>query len=254
MNKQIPVGLQLWSVRDDIKTDFAAAVSKVAEIGYRYVEMAGYGNLDAPKAQKAIATAGLKAISTHASFVHLKTELNRIVDEAKLFGVKHVVCSSPPPEALASRQTCEQLGKEFDEIGARLREHQLALSFHNHAKEFTSLDGRYALDWIMDSAAPRNLGSQLDVYWAFFAKVDCSTYIRPLGRRVTSLHIKDGFLSEKRDTCEIGFGKVPFEDIFKTIEAIGTVEFYIVEQEDYKFPPMECVKKSFETLKRWNKV
>jgi sugar phosphate isomerase/epimerase len=256
MRKNIPVALQLWSLKDEVNRDFATTASHVADIGYRYVELAGFGNLNPVQAQKALATAGLKAISAHFLLPRLRKEINQVIDEAKLFGFKQIVCPSLPTEALTSKQSCDLISKELQDIGAHLRSHQLTFAFHNHAKEFNVLDGRIALDLIFDAIAPKNLASQLDIYWVFFAKVDCNQCIRQLGRRIVSLHLKDGFLSEKgtRDTCEIGAGKVPFEQIFETIETIGCVENYVVEQEDFKSTPLESVKKSFEVLKGWNKV
>lgn len=241
-----PVALQLYSVRDDIKQNFARTVAEVAQIGYRGVELAGYGSLDAAAANRALNDAGLIAAAMHVSRERLQDDFERVVDEALLFGTSHMVCPWWKPEEFVAVDAVEAIGMELDSIGSRLRERGLLLSFHNHASEFRILEGRPILSWIAGAAAPRNLGIELDVFWAHAAGYPPARFLMEQGQRVRLLHLKD----EK----VLGTGPVDFAPIFSTAEAIGAVEWYIVEQEVYDDTPLASVRRGYEQMRRWGKV
>lgn len=101
-------------------------------------------------------------------------------------------------------------------------------------------------DWILDAAAPRDLGCQADVYWVHVGGKNPADFIREQGRRIRTLHLKD----EK----EIGTGPVNFTEVFAAIEAIGAIEWYVVEVEQYSHAPLESVRRSLATLKQWGKA
>jgi sugar phosphate isomerase/epimerase len=246
-----PASLQLWSIRDEMNKDFAAAMKAVAEIGYPYVETAGYGNTDAEGAKIAIDAAGLKVSGMHVGINRLRDEFAEVVAEAKRFGVSHVTCPAWPKEDYATAAGCIKVGEELDQVGARLRGEGLKFSFHNHGAEFAVVEGRYVFDWMLDASEPRNLGCQLDIYWAFRPGGDPVQFIREHGRRVTQLHFKDG---DKNRQTELGRGEVDYKGIIEVSEAIGACDFYIVEQEEYNFEPMESVRLCFEQLKAWGRA
>ncbi len=243
---KIPVSLQLWSLRDLTKDDFAGTMRKVAEIGFKGVETAGYGNLTAPDAAKAIADAGLKVSGQHIGLGALRADLTKVAVEAHLLGTKHIVCPSSPRELFRSPASCAQIGEELDEIGAKLRGFGLEFHYHNHAFELVELDGRRGFDWLLDAASPRNLLCQADVYWVHTGNKNPAQFIREQGRRIKLLHVKD----EK----EIGLGPVNFQEVFAAAESIGSIEWYVVEVERYNHAPLESVRLSFEQLKKWGKA
>ncbi|RRJ94750.1 sugar phosphate isomerase/epimerase [Opitutaceae bacterium TAV4] len=243
---KIPVSLQLWSLRDLTKDDFAGTMRKVAEIGFQGVETAGYGNLSAEDAAKAIADAGLKVSGQHIGLAALRADLTKVAQEALLLGTKHVICPSSPRALFVSPSACAQIGEELNEIGAKLRGFGLEFHYHNHAFELVELAGRRGFDWLLDAATPRNLLCQADVYWVHTGNKNPAEFIREQGRRIKLLHIKD----EK----EIGLGPVNFQEVFTAAESIGSVEWYVVEVERYNHAPLESVRLSFEQLKKWGKA
>jgi sugar phosphate isomerase/epimerase len=234
-----------------MKKDFAAAVKAVAEIGYPYVETAGYGSTDAEGAKSAIDAAGLKVSGMHVGIERLRGEFEAVVAEAKAFGTPHVTCPGWPIEDYATVAGCITVGEELNRIGAKLRKEGFRFSFHNHYAEFAEIEGRYVFDWMLDAAEPRNLGCQLDIYWAFRPGADPVQFIREHGRRVTTLHFKDG---DRERQNELGRGEVDYQTIMEVSEAIGACDFYIVEQEEYNFEPMESVRMCFEQLKAWGRA
>lgn len=238
-----PLALQLWSLRDRTQTDFAATVAEVAKIGFQGVETAGFGNLDAQGAADAIKAAGVKVAGMHVGIDALRNNLNTCISEAHLLGAKHVVCSWWSPDHFVSGTACSSIGQELGAIGAVLRAHGIQLAFHNHDSELAIVDGRRVFDWMLDAAAPRDLGCQADVYWVKVGGKDPAEFIREQGRRIRTVHLKD----EK----EIGTGPVDFPSVFKALDEIGAVEWGIVEVEEYNYDPLESVRRSFEQLRAW---
>jgi sugar phosphate isomerase/epimerase len=251
--RKVPVSLQLWSVRDAIADDFAATVKKVAAMGYTGVELAGYGKLDAAGAQAALKSAGLRASGMHVGLEGLQGGLDKVIAEAKGFGAGHVTCPSWDGEKLKTKAGCEAAGAELNRIGAALRAEGIRFSFHNHGGEFALVEGRFALDWMLDSAEPRNLSSQLDLYWVYYAGVDPAAYLRQLGRRVSLVHVKDG-MGKAGKQSELGTGKVDYTAIFEALDGVGAVDWLVVEQEEYNFDPLVSLEKDFQQLKAWGRA
>jgi sugar phosphate isomerase/epimerase len=241
-----PVALQLWSIRDHTKTDFATAVAEVAKIGYAGVETAGFGNLDANGAAAALQAAGLKCAGMHVGIEALRSNLNGCISHAHTLGAKHVTCPGWPRDHFHSASACQGIGKELGTIGGAFRAHGIQFAYHNHANELAIVEGRRVFDWMLDAAAPRDLGCQADVYWVQVGGKDPAEFIREQGRRIRTVHLKD--------QAEIGGGPVDFSKVFDALDGIGAVEWNIVEVEEYNYEPMESVRRSFEQLRTWGRA
>ncbi len=243
---KIPVALQLWSLRDDQKKDFAATVAAVARIGYTGVELAGTGNLDAKGAKAALDAAGLRVAGMHVGMGALTADLDAVVNDVLLFGTRHVVCPSWPVAQFTSAAACQRIGERLSEIGATFRSFGIQFGFHNHAAELTVIDGRTVFDWMLSAAAPRDLAAEVDVYWVHKGGQSPGKVLRDFGARCRLVHLKD----EK----ELGLGPVDFAEVFAEVDAIGAAEWFIVEQEAYNHAPLESVRLCFEQLKAWGRA
>lgn len=244
--KKVPVALQLWSVREDAKRDFAATAAAVAEIGYAGVELAGYGNLDAKGAKDALDAAGLKVASMHVGYQALRNDPGTVISDALLFGTHFVTCPNWPQGHFVSAPACERIGEQLGEVGEMMRPFGLRFGFHNHNHEFKLFNGRPAFEWMLGAAEPRNLFGQLDVYWAHFAGYPPARFIREQGSRIPLLHLKD--------QKELGGGPVDFAEVFAAADSVGAVEWFIVEQEEYSHAPMKSVRLCFEQMKAWGRA
>jgi sugar phosphate isomerase/epimerase len=238
-----PVSLQLWSLRDEIKADFTRTVATVAKIGYPAVELAGYGNLEARGAKAALDAAGLKVSGMHVGPPDLRSNLSQIVSDALLLETRHVVVAWWPADQFVSVAACQKIGEILNGYGETLRAFGLQLAFHNHATEFKLLEGRPAFEWVLGAAEPRNLQAEVDMYWVHVAGYSPVRFLQEQGRRVPLIHLKD--------QKELGRGPVDYPAIFAAAEAVGAVEWYVVEQEEYNHPPIESVRLDFEQLQRW---
>lgn len=250
--KKPPVSLQMWSVRDVAQTDFRKAVREVARIGYAGVELAGYGELTAAQANEVLREAGLAVSGMHVVVERLRNEPARVAEEALLLGSKDVICPWIDPKAVATRAQAEAFGEELGRVGAEMRAHGLRFGFHNHGHEIGFVDGRSLFEWILDAAEPRNLAAEVDVYWVHWVKQKPADFLRRLGARAPLLHLKDGHDGGRQ--CELGRGAVDFDAVFATAEAIGAVEWYVVEQEEYDESSLLSARLSFEWMKAKGKA
>jgi sugar phosphate isomerase/epimerase len=241
-----PVALQLWSVREDMRRDFAATAAAVAEIGYDGVELAGYGNLDAKGAKDALGAAGLRVAGMHVGYASLRNDPGAVIADALLLGSQFVACSFWPPAQLVSAQACERIGEQLGEVGRALRPFGIRFGFHNHGSEFRMFEGRPAFDWILGATEPRNLFAEVDVYWAQHGGYSPAKFIRDHGARVPLLHLKD----EK----ELGGGPVDFGEVFAATDSVGAAEWFIVEQEEYSHAPIKSVRLCYEQMKAWGRA
>ena len=244
--KKIPIALQLWSVRDEMRRDFAATVGAVSQIGYAGVELAGFGNLDVKGVKAALEAAQLKVAGMHVGAAALRSDLNTVINDALLLGARHVTCPSWPAVQFVSAAACERIGEQLGEIGRTLRSVGLTFSFHNHAAELKIIEGRPVFDWMLGAAAPRDLKAEPDVYWLHVGGCPPEKFLRDHGARCPLVHLKD----EK----ELGLGPVNFEKVFSAIDEVGAAEWLIVEQETYNHVPLESVRLCFEQLKQWGRT
>lgn len=244
--KKTPVALQLWSIREDVARDFAATAAAVAQIGYDGVELAGFGNLDAKGAKVALDAAGLRVAGMHTGFDSLKGGLNAVIADALAIGCTRVVCSYWPPVFINNAAVCEDMGEQLNDIGERLRPHGIRFGFHNHGTELRVFDGKPALEWILGAAEPRNLFAELDVFWVHDAGHSPAKLIRDHGARIPLIHLKDA--------KELGLGPVNFGEIFAATDAVGAVEWFIVEQESYNHAPIKSVALCLEQMKAWGRA
>jgi sugar phosphate isomerase/epimerase len=242
----IPISIQLWSLRDLTSVDFTGTMKQLAAFGYAGVETAGYGNLNAEEAAAAVKAAGLRCSGMHVGIDRLRGDLTQVVVEARMFETRDVICPWMHPALFDSAESAEQIGRELDGIGAALRGFGIRLHYHNHASEFVILDGRPAIDWLLDAAAPANLGCQADVYWVQSGGKDPATFIREQGRRIRLLHLKD--------EMELGSGPVDFLAVFDAVDGIGALEWYVVECEKHRKDPLDSARVSIERLRKWGKA
>src|SRR5690349_17050161 len=131
---QLPISLQLYTVRDLVAKDFAGTMWQVAKIGYRNVELAGYGNLKTPgEAKKALDDAGLKASGMHAGIDRLEKEPEAVCDEAAIFGIKNVICPWVPEERRKDAASWRAIAEILNRAGKVVTGRGLDFAYHNHS-------------------------------------------------------------------------------------------------------------------------
>jgi sugar phosphate isomerase/epimerase len=244
----IPIGLQLYSLREDAAKDFVGVLKAVASMGYEGVEFAGYGGLTANRLNTLLSDLGLKVAGSHVGFEQLDTELNRVLDFNLEIGNDYIVCPAAPRELMAQGEADDwkAFAQKMSEIGAQVKDQGLQLAYHNHAWEFKTFDGKYALDIFFANADPNYVVAELDLGWTFHAGVDPVDYLQKYKGRCPLVHVKD--FKQDGPQTEVGTGDVDLASIVAAAPKVG-VKWYIIETEEYNMAPTDSVRVGLENLK-----
>ncbi|GGE26194.1 sugar phosphate isomerase [Pullulanibacillus camelliae] len=244
----IPVGLQMFTLRDESEKDFAKTLEKVAEIGYQGVEFAGYGNLSAKELKALLDQLGLRAASSHVSIDLLENELAEVITYQQTIGNRHVVCPFLMPDR-RSEEDYKQLVTSLNKIGETCHKEGLIFSYHNHDFELQRLsDGRTALQTLLEETNPEWVKAEFDIYWLTRAGEKPLEWIKRYPNRTPLVHLKDMTTDGEQFFAELGTGGVDLESVINYGEA-ANVEWWIVEQDQTRRTPFESIEMSMNYLK-----
>jgi sugar phosphate isomerase/epimerase len=250
---QIPVALQMYTVRDVAADDFVGALRQVAEIGYAGVELAGMGNLSSSELKETLDNLGLQAAGTHVSLDALRDNLEGVIQDSQNLGSRHVTLSYVAEDQRKTLDGWRQVADLLNRTGQEIKRAGLQLCYHNHAFEFETFDGKFALDWLYELTDPDLVQAELDTYWIQFGGQDPAVYVRKYAGRVPLVHLKDMEAGEERFFAEVGEGIMDWAPVFSAGEA-AHVQWYIVEQDRCRRPSMESARLSYENLKKMGKA
>ena len=254
--KKKSIGLQMYSLRDDLKKDVKGTIEKMGKIGYTSMEAASFDNGKfygmEPEAFKALLEAnGMKLVSSHtganytgdqASWDAAMIWWDMAIAAHKKAGCKYIVKPSmgdyPYKNLEALKKTCEY----FNAIGEKCNTNGIRFGYHNHNKEFTKIVDADDLvyDYMLKNTDPKKVTFEMDVYWVYRGGQKAVDYFSKYPKRFELLHIKD----EK----EIGAsGLIDFKTIYENKAKAGA-KYCFVEVERYDFEPFVSVQKSFDFL------
>jgi len=252
--KQKNIGLQLYSLRDSIRKNVPATIEKVAKMGYKFVEPAGYANgkiydMDPVAFKELCAKNGMTVLSAHVSQPLPTTETwdktmawwDVCIDAHVKAGAKYLVQPSMGGDAYKSLENLKKWCDYFNAVGAKCNEKGLRFGYHNHDKEFsTVLDGQTMYDFMLTNTDPEKVFFQLDLYWCVVGKKNPVDYFNKYPKRFELWHIKD--------KEEIGAsGMMDFESMWAAAKKSG-MKYGIVEVEKYNFDQFTSCAKSLEFL------
>ncbi|QFK72461.1 sugar phosphate isomerase/epimerase [Pradoshia sp. D12] len=245
---QIPIAVQMFSLREEAEKNFAGTLKKVAELGFDGVELAGYGKLTAQEVRNLLDEYGLKAAASHIPIDELESELERVIEEQIILGSNYIVC---PYLAEDRRKESEYLALPslLNEIGETCKRNGLTLCYHNHDFELETLsDGRKALEVIFDGTDPDKVKAEFDVYWLKKAGEDPISWLDKYRNRSPLIHLKDMTLDDEQFFAELGTGGVEIEKILEKGEELN-VAWWIVEQDATRLTPFRSMEISMNYLK-----
>jgi sugar phosphate isomerase/epimerase len=249
----IPVALQMYTVRDACEKDFAATLARVAEIGYAGVELAGTYGLTPDKMAGLLGELNLRAVGNHTALAAIRDNFEEVVALHQAVGAEWVIVPSLPKEMRESADALAAAGKALGESADRLADAGLKLAYHNHAFEFETYDGKVGYDILLQSASAK-VFMELDVYWVRHAGGDPADLIRRLGPRCPLVHLKDMTPGDEPTFAEVGHGVIDFDPIFAAA-AEAAARWYIVEQDRcVGRASLESAELSFQSLRRWGKA
>lgn len=247
------IGLQLYSLREDMKTDPAGTVKKVGEMGYAFVETAGYSDGKfygmEPEAFKALVEEnGMKFISSHtgqnlpdsASWDQTMAWWDICIEAHKKAGVSYIVQPWMGKEGYESLDGLARFCKYFEAVGEKCNAQGIRFGYHNHDKEFSQLDSVTIYNYMLENTDPVKVMFQMDLYWVVEGNANPLDYFEKYPGRFELWHVKD--------EAEVGAsGKMDFAAIYTQVEKSG-MKYQIVEVERYNFEPIVSVQKSLDFL------
>jgi sugar phosphate isomerase/epimerase len=252
-SSSIPVGLELYSVRDELKRDPEGTVRAVAQMGYQGVEFyAPYFDWTEPQTKemrKLLDDLGIRCFSTHNSEEYLQPQnLQKARDRNLILGSKYVVqASSKPQTRLDGWKT---VADGLNTAAEQLEPAGLKAGYHNHQPEFTAIEGKRPIEILAKETKP-SVMLQLDIGTCLEAGSDPVAWIRANPGRIRSMHCKDWSPDPAKGYSVLfGEGTADFKNIFAAGEGVGGVEYYLIEQEGSRFPALETVHKCLDAYRK----
>jgi sugar phosphate isomerase/epimerase len=243
------IGAQLYTVRRELGKDFEGTLAKVAALGYREVEFAGYFGRRPAEVKALLRRLGLDAPAAHVSLAELRGDLRPLLDAAQAVGHRYLLVAWLPPEERASLDHYRRLADLFNEAGARMFREGVQFAYHNHDFEFAPSGGRVPYDLLLERTDPRAVKLEMDLYWAVKGGANPVEYFGRHPGRFRLLHVKDMDATPRRFFADVGRGVIDFKSIFAKSDRAG-VRHYFVENDEPAGSPFESLRVSIDYLRR----
>jgi len=253
------IGLQLYTVRDLLKQDFEGTIAKVAKIGYREVEFAGYFDHPAKELRAVIDRHGLTAPSAHVTYGDLGDRWQGVLEQAHILGHSYIVCPWIDDKIRKQKDGWKRAAETFNSAAAVSKKGGIQFAYHNHNFEFVPVDGGTAYDLLLEETDPNLVKMELDLCWVNIAGQDPRKYFDKYPGRFPLVHVKD----VKKIPPKEGSAPVPLEKVFPEMTAVGSgiidwkqifaasekagIEHYFVEN-DFPQSPFDFLQASYSYL------
>ena len=243
------IGLQLFTVRDQLQADFEGTLAKIAQIGYKNMEFAGYYNRTPEQVRATLDKLNLVSTSSHIGAPLLRQDAAGQIKAAKTIGQDYITIPS------------YQFGKdlagwrkgvaEFNQWGAMCRDAGLRLAYHNHNFEFAPLEGTTGYEILQNEVDPKLVDFELDLYWARFAGQDPLALFARHPGRFTMWHVKDMVVADdKKSMSPVGKGTIDFKSYFAHAQQSGLKYFFVEHDSAAQYPggSLASVEASYQYL------
>ncbi|MHB2007272.1 MAG: sugar phosphate isomerase/epimerase family protein [Acidobacteriaceae bacterium] len=268
----LPLGLQLYSVREMLPKDYAGTLKQVGALGYRQVEAAGFYNHSASDVKQAMKNAGLNCVSAHYSYDDLNVKFDEVLAFNKEIGASYIICSSPgfknPTRVKnmkrrdwANAITLEDWrwkAERFNKFGEKVHAAGLKFGYHNHTMEFQKQNGVVPYIELLKLTDPSKVTMEMDCGWVVVGGGNPIELLERYPTRISMLHVKDFKVTGKPmsvsnpPSAELGQGSIDYRPILQAAAKAGHIRHCFVEQEQYDMPPMQALKIDAEYMRRLN--
>lgn len=230
------IGVQLYTVRSLMQEDFAGTIERVARIGYKELEFAGYFDHSPSDVRTLIDGLGLTAPAVHVGIGSLRSDLDAVIESATIIGHRYIVC----PYLNEDERTLDhykQHAEFFNTVGEACKAAGVQLAYHNHDFEFFETDGVLPYDVLLAETDSALVQMELDLYWIKKAGYDARAYFEAHPGRFPLCHVKD--MTADGEMTSVGSGEIDFGAIF-AVSAEAGLEHYFVEH-DFPADPMQSI-------------
>jgi sugar phosphate isomerase/epimerase len=265
----LPIGLQLYSVRDFLPKDFTGTLKQLGAMGYQEVEAAGFFDHSAAEVKQAMSEAGLRCVSAHYALAQLQPQLDQIIQYGRDLGLGYIICSAPmmrnPSRAkgLSWNQTMEAVtlddwkwnADQFNTIGAKMQAAGIQFGYHNHFVEFHRKEGgTRPYDVILQDTDPKLVTMEMDVGWVVIGGGKPEEYLRKYPTRFTQLHVKQFKLEnwkpgEDPVSTEMNQGSLDYRSIFAAAKHASIRHIYVEQEAFPDMPAMQALQVDAQWLK-----
>lgn len=255
------VGVQLYTVRDQMKEDFEGTVAKVAAIGYKEVEFAGYFGRTPQQVRAVLDNNGLSAPGTHVQYDELDEKFPSVIEASKTIGIEYIVCPWIPEDLRKSSDIWKRASDKFNHCGEQCKTAGLQFAYHNHWFEFLPVDGKLPYDTLLKECDPHLVKMEMDLCWITVGGGDPIKYFNEYPGRFPLVHVKDikklppvtaaggqDFGDTLKDMTSVGNGVINWKKIFAQSDRAG-IKHYIVEH-DKPEDPFESITESYAYLSK----
>jgi sugar phosphate isomerase/epimerase len=262
--KPKPIGVQLWSCKDEMKDDAAGTLKQIAKIGYDYVEGAGYKDgkmydMKPTEFKKLLKEHQLKMPSGHAPFKpsFYNKDKNTFTDEWKITvetalatGQKYLICPWMDEGDRKTLDAVKRVAEALNKAGEYCNAQNIKFGYHNHDFEFKKVEDQVIYDVLLKETMPENVTFQMDLAWVTYAKGKPVDWFKRYPGRFELCHVKDLADEGEKDSCIVGDGVIDFAEIIKS-KSVAGLKMYIIELEHYKKDPLSDLKachKNFDKI------
>ncbi len=240
------IGLQLYTLREQMAISVERTLHDVARIGYREVEFAGYFNRPPRAIRQLLDRNDLKSPSAHLGIEQLQSGWYRTLSEAAEMGQKWLVVASLPSEARATVDALKRTADLFNRAASDAKTFKIRLGYHNHDVEFGDVEGRRPLDVLLEETDPELVDFEMDLYWATRAGADPLAYFVQWPGRFPMWHLKDSSGPPEQRMVAVGAGTIDFARLLAARKQAGARHFYV--EHDNPGDPMAVVRDSYSYL------
>ena len=227
-----PIGIQLYTVREQMKASVPQTLAVVAKAGYKEVEFAGYFGHSAADIRKMLDDAGLKAPSSHVQMSDLGASWGSMLEYANTVGHEYLVCAWIDAEE-RTMPGYTKIAARFNEAGETARKQGMKLGYHNYFFEFTPIDGQIPYDFLLRECDSKNVTMEIDVFWMKKGGADPVKYMNGYPGRFPMLHVKDMGPAPDHAMMDVGKGTIDWKKIFQAGKT-GGVKHVFVEHDETK--------------------
>ncbi|AZB44144.1 sugar phosphate isomerase/epimerase [Bacillus sp. FJAT-42376] len=247
MMTQIPISVQMYTLRDECEKDFLKTLNKVAEIGFDGVEFAGYYGVNPADLRKYLDELNLRASGSHFVLKEMEENLDFCIEAQAILGSRHLIIAYPY-DRMEKEEEYHELAAKLNGMGKKVHEAGLTLSYHHHEFELLTFGQRTGMEILMEETNPEWVQFELDIYWLTHAGKDPADWIKRYSDRVSLVHMKDMETGEDKAFAELGAGILNLKAV---VEEAGkaNAEWLVVEQDICKRSPLESVSASYSYLK-----
>ena len=243
------IGAQFYTLQDFCKDldSFAESLKKVADIGYKTVQISGTCDYEPEWLKEELKKNGLKCVLTHIPSEKLQNDPAKVAADHDVFNCNYVGLGWFGFDEEKDGQHYDDFIRIYKPVAKALKENGKYFMYHNHDGEFKKYNGKLVIERLAEEFSPDEMGFTLDTFWVQVGGGDPAQWIEKLSGRLPCIHLKD--YAYGRKMAVIGEGNINFDRVFEKAESAGT-KYMLVEQDDCNGEdPFDCLKRSYDFLR-----